>query len=224
MLRFFKRCACALYVLVTSTLAVGYVHAAPLLLAEGQNYAQLVTPEPTATGKKIEVLEVFSYGCIHCFEFEPAMREWQKQLPKDVQLQLMPATFNVNFAMYARGYYAAEALGVAKKLHDQVWDAIWVKKLEVPDLNALANLYLRLGVDHDKFLLAAKSPEVEAALKNAGRKSERMKLGATPTLYVDGKYQVLLSGVTSYNDIIQRLDALILKVRAERRAPATSRQ
>jgi protein dithiol oxidoreductase (disulfide-forming) len=224
MLTFNRRRAGALFMLVTSTLAVGHVHAAPLLLVEGQNYAQLATPEPTASGKKIEVLEVFSYGCIHCFEFEPAMREWRKHLPKDVQLQLMPATFNINFAMYARGYYAAEALGVAMKLHDQVWDAIWVKKLEVPDINALANLYLRLGVDHDKFLVAAKSPEVEVALTNAGQKSERMKLGATPTLYVDGKYQVLLTGVTSYNDIIQRLDALILKVRAERRAPATSRQ
>jgi thiol:disulfide interchange protein DsbA len=216
MLTINRRRACALFVLVTSTLAVGFVHATPLLLVDGQNYAQLTTPEPTATGRKIEVLEVFSYGCIHCFEFEPAMREWQKRMPKDVQLRLMPATFNVNFAMYARGYYAAEALGVAKKLHDQVWDAVWVKKLEVPDIDALANLYLRLGVDHDKFVAAAKSPEVEAALKNAGRKSERMKLGATPALYVDGKYQVLLTGVTSYNDIIQRLDALILKVRAER--------
>ena len=210
------RCACALFVLVTSTLAVGYVHATPLLLVEGQKYALLPTPEPTATGKKIEVLEVFSYGCIHCFEFEPAMREWQKHIPKDVQLRLMPATFNVNFAMYARGYYAAEALGVAKKLHEQVWDAIWVKKLEVPNIDALANLYLRLGVDHDKFMAAAKSPEVESALISASRKSERMKLGATPTLYVDGKYQVLLTGVTSFDDIIQRLDALILKVRAER--------
>ena len=210
------RRAYALFVLVTSTLASGYVCAAPLLLVDGQNYSQLATPELTATGKKIEVLEVFSYGCIHCFEFEPAMREWQKHMPKDVQLQLMPATFNVNFAMYARGYYAAESLGVAGKLHQQVWDAVWVKKLEVPDIDALANLYTRLGVNHDKFVVAAKSPEVAAALKNAGRKSERMQLSATPTLYVDGKYQVLLTGVTSYNDIIQRLDALILKVRAER--------
>jgi thiol:disulfide interchange protein DsbA len=218
MLTFIRNGACALFVLVTSALTAGFVHAAPLLLVEGQNYTQLATPEPTASGKKIEVLEVFSYGCIHCFEFEPAMREWQKHLPKDVQLKLMPATFNVNFAMYARGYLAAESLGVAGKLHAQVWDAVWVKKLEVPDIDALANLYTRLGVDHDKFMAALKSPAVDAALKNAGRKSERMKLSATPTLYVDGKYQVLLTGVTSYNEIIQRLDALILKVRAERSA------
>ncbi len=201
---------------LAATFPAGVAVAAPLQLTEGQNFAQLATPEPTATGKKIEVLEVFSYGCIHCFEFEPAMREWQKRTPADVQLSLMPATFNTTFAMFARGYYAAEALGVAKKLHEAVFDAVWVKKLPVPDMDALANLYAGLGVDRDKFMAATKSPEVEAALRSAGRKSERMKVGGTPALYVDGKYQVLLTGVTSYNDIIQRLDALIFKVRAER--------
>jgi thiol:disulfide interchange protein DsbA len=191
--------------------------AAPLQLVEGQNYLQLAPPEATTTGRKIEVLEVFSYGCIHCFEFEPALLEWRKHMPKDVQLVLMPATFNDNFKMYAIGYYAAEKLGVAAKLHEQVFDAVWVKKFEVPDFNALTNLYQRLGVSREKFVAAARSPEVKNLVINADSKAERIKLSATPALYVDGKYQVLLTGVTSYNDIIQRLDALILRVRTERK-------
>jgi protein dithiol oxidoreductase (disulfide-forming) len=199
-------------------IAGAQAQAAPLALVEGQNYATLATPEATAGGKKIEVLEVFSYGCIHCFEFEPAMRAWRKKLPKDVDLQLMPATFNSNFALYARGYYAAEALGVARSLHEQVFDTIWTKRFEINDLGALANLYARLGVNREKFLIAARSPSTEVALQKATAKSERVKLGATPTLYVDGKYQVLLTGVTSYNDIIQRLDAVIAKARAERKS------
>jgi thiol:disulfide interchange protein DsbA len=205
------------FALLAAALTFGAAHSAPLLLVEGQSYVRQDTPEPVVTGKKIEVLEVFSYGCIHCFEFEPAMREWKQRIPQDVQLVYMPATFNTTFAMYARGYYAAESLGVASKLHEQVFDTVWKNQLQAQDMNQLANLYLQLGVDRKQFLAAANSAAVDTALTDATAKAERLKVAGTPALYVDGKYQVLLTGITSYGDIIQRLDALILKARAERK-------
>jgi thiol:disulfide interchange protein DsbA len=212
-----SRRSCTQLALFVPLLAVLPVRAAPLLLVEGQHYARLATPEAVSTGKKIEVLEVFSYGCVHCYEYEPEVRLWKQRQPKDVQVTLMPATFNSNFALYARGYYAAEALGVAGKLHEQVFDTIWKNKFAVADLNTLANLYLRLGVDHDKFLAAARSPGVDAALKQATDKAERLKLAGTPTFYVDGKYQLLTDGAASIADVMKRLDALIAKARFERK-------
>ena len=215
--KLYTRRTCAQLAMLAPVLAALPANAAPLLLVEGEQYSRVTPPEPVTTGKKIEVLECFSYGCVHCYNFESVLRQWKQTMPKDVQLTLLPATFNSNFAMYARGYYAAEALGVAAKLHEQVFDTIWKNQFVVNDLGTLANLYLRLGVDRDKFLAAANSPRVDAALKAATAKSERLKLAGTPTFYVDGKYMVLTTGAATYGDVMHRLDALIVKARAERK-------
>jgi len=187
-------------------------------LVEDYNYHTLPRPEPVSTGNRIEVLEAFSYGCVHCNEYEPSVRAWKARQPKDVALVLMPATFNGNFALYARGYYAAEALGVADKLHEQVFEAVWDKGRAANNLDSLADLYASLGVDRARFLAAARSIGVEAKLSATTQKSERLQLQGTPTFYVDGKYQVLTTAAQSYDDIFARVDALVARARAERAA------
>jgi thiol:disulfide interchange protein DsbA len=201
----------------------GQAAAAAVQLVEGQNFLTLATPEPVTTGDKIEVLEVFSYGCVHCFEYEPALRTFRSRLPADVALIYMPATFNENFALYARGYYAADSLGMAAKTHAAVFDAIWTAGKPARDLDSLADLYAGLGVDREKFLTAARSMGVQARLRGAGQKSERLHLEGTPTFYVDGKYQVLSNGAQSHDDMLARLDALIARARAERKSAAAAR-
>ena len=191
--------------------------AAPIELVEGQNFRTLATPVAAETGNKLEVLEAFSYGCVHCYEFEPALRAWKAHLPADVQMSYLPATFNSNFEMYARGYYAAKALGIADSTHERVFDTIWASGMAALDAEQLTNLYVRLGADRAKFTEALASVGVQAAISAAGAKAERFKLEGTPTLYVDGKYQVLTKGATSYDDIMQRLDALVAKARVERK-------
>ena len=203
--------ACAL-------LAGSAAFAAPIELVEGQNFRTLATPVATETGNKLEVLEAFSYGCVHCYEFEPAMRAWKAHLPADVQMSYLPATFNSNFEMYARGYYAAKALGIADSTHERVFDTIWASGMAAQDAEQLTNLYVRLGADRAKFTEALASVGVQAAISAAGAKAERFKLEGTPTLYVDGKYQVLTKGATSYDDIMQRLDAVVARARADRKS------
>ena len=198
----------------------GAALAAPLQLVEGLHYRTLAKPVPTDTGSRIEVLEAFSYGCVHCFNFEPALRAWKARLPADVQVSYLPATFNPNFALYARGYYAAKALGIADATHEKVFEAIWKSGMAAEDPAQLVNLYVRLGADRGKFTAALTSLGVQAAVSAAGIKAERMQLEGTPTLYVDGKYQILGEGVESYDDVFQRADALIAKARAEHKAAA----
>lgn len=192
--------------------------AAPVTLVEGQNFRTLATPVPVESGNKIEVLEAFSYGCVHCFEFEPALRAWKAHQPADVQMSYLPASFNPIFELFARGYFAAKALGIADSTHEKVFDTVWGAGIQPRDDEQLINLYVRLGADRARFSEALASMGVQAALSAAGTKAERLKLEGTPTLYVDGKYQVLSTGVTSYGEIMQRLDAVIAKARAERKS------
>jgi thiol:disulfide interchange protein DsbA len=133
-------------------------------------------------------------------------------------MNYLPASFNPIFELFARGYFAAKALGIADSTHEKVFDTVWGAGIQPKDDEQLISLYVRLGADRAKFSEALASMGVQAALSAAGVKAERLKLEGTPTLYVDGKYQVLTNGVTSYGEIMQRLDAVIAKARAERKS------
>ena len=64
---------------------------------------------------KVEVVEVFSYGCIHCAQFAPTAEKLRKQLPPGVEFKLMPAPFSAEWLPFARAYYAAKQLGVVDR-------------------------------------------------------------------------------------------------------------
>ena len=41
-------------------------------------YVELANPVPVAVPGKIEVVELFWYGCPHCYAFEPVINPWVK--------------------------------------------------------------------------------------------------------------------------------------------------
>ncbi|MDP2379235.1 MAG: thiol:disulfide interchange protein DsbA/DsbL, partial [Pseudohongiella sp.] len=47
------------------------VNAQPSLYVAGTHYEELPAPVRTNNPDKIEILEVFWYGCGHCFRFQP---------------------------------------------------------------------------------------------------------------------------------------------------------
>jgi thiol:disulfide interchange protein DsbA len=189
-------------------------------MKEGVQFRTLTNPQPVTTGNQIEVLEAFSYGCVHCFQMEPSIRAWKQKLPKDVKLVLLPATFRPEFALYARGYYAADSLGMTAQLHEKVFDTIWDGGVAATNEQQLISLYARLGVDRTKFTAALKSMGNGVQVNEAGDKAEKMGLEGTPAIFVDGKYQMLTSLAKNYDELFQRVDALIARARAERKAPA----
>jgi thiol:disulfide interchange protein DsbA len=55
-------------------------------------YVELANPVPVAVPGKIEVVELFWYGCPHCYAFEPSDQSLG-QLPSDVNFVRIPAMF-----------------------------------------------------------------------------------------------------------------------------------
>ena len=88
------------------------------------NYSELKPPQPVESQGKIEVLEFFWYGCIHCYNLEPYIESWLKKLPPDVQFRRIPAIFNQRWALDAAIFYTFEAMGVLDKVHRPFFDAI----------------------------------------------------------------------------------------------------
>jgi len=87
--------------LVGLFLVLGTAHAQPVL---DKDYKMIANPQTPADPKKIEVIEFFSYACPHCAEFEPALQEWLKHKPKDVDFKEVPMVFRENWKPTAKGW------------------------------------------------------------------------------------------------------------------------
>jgi protein dithiol oxidoreductase (disulfide-forming) len=167
---------------------------------EGSDY-YLITPAQTTTVApgKVEVMEVFSYGCPVCNTFQPTMEGLRRVLPANAQIVLLPAAFNPSedWPMFQRAYISAQLLGVAERAHQGIFDAVWksgelaITKRPLPSLEDAAKVYARLtGVKPETFLATAHSFSVDMKIKAADAQILAMQVPGTPCLIVNGKYRL----------------------------------
>ncbi|HWT15714.1 MAG TPA: thiol:disulfide interchange protein DsbA/DsbL [Patescibacteria group bacterium] len=203
----------ALAVVPFVTLAQGQVER----FQSGTHYFPIDPPQPGWVGDRIEVVEAFSYACAACAAFEPHAREWRKRQPANVQFTLLPVQFNATWEMFARGYYAAEALGIAEKAHQAVFDGVHVKR-DLRTLDDLAKVYAQFGKTAAQFLAATKSFGVEAKVKRAKLMAPRYQVEGTPMLVVAGKYRITTKSAGSYAQMFDVADFLIAREAAARQS------
>ncbi|TZF80671.1 thiol:disulfide interchange protein DsbA/DsbL [Cognatilysobacter lacus] len=174
--------------------ATGAVAAAPAAPVQGQDYDVIDggTPYQAAPGK-VEVAEVFGYLCPHCAHFEPVIEAWARKLPPQAALVPVPADFRDDWVPYARAYFAAQALGVAARSHQAMFDALHVDEslpLSAASPEEIATFYQRFGIAPARFLAAYRAPSVDAQMKRAREFIVRSGVDGTPTLIVAGRYRV----------------------------------
>ncbi len=157
---------------------------------EGKDYIRLSSPVPTSAPGKIEVVELFWYGCPHCFELEPTVREWLKHKPDNVAFVRIPVSFGANWEPGARAYYAAEALGVLDQIHQPLFDAIHREKRKLSSEDELAAFFAEHGVDQDAFRKAYNSFQTETQLRRGNQLAQRYGVRGVPAVIVNGKYDV----------------------------------
>jgi thiol:disulfide interchange protein DsbA len=186
----------------------------------GENYFVIEPPQPTATGSRIEVLEVFSYACPHCANFQPHAEQIRKSLPSYAAFRYMPAVFQPVWEPFARAFYAAESLGVLDRTHQALFDALYVKRVPLRTLDDLAGFYAEHGVDRAKFLSAANSFEVESKLARAREIVAKDGIDGTPSIVVQGKYRATGASAGSYEKLVELVDWLVRKAHAEQQKGA----
>lgn len=188
---------------------------------EGEHYHAVPQQHLWADGKGIEVVEVFNHACIHCFHFQPTLAPWEAKLPADVRFVYLEAPFRPDFALIARGYFAAQKLGIAEKNHQALYDFIWTEKKPVQTLDHIADFYASKGADRAKILALANSPEANAALERAMQSLGRWEVDGTPSVIVAGKYRVVPGEAGSPAEALEVIDYLIAKERAARTPTAS---
>jgi len=188
-----------------------------------KDYSAINPPQPTETGKKIEVIEFFYYGCSHCFNLEPILEVWLKQKPKDVEFRRVPIVFRDSWVTLTKAFYAFEALGLLDKMHHDFFVAIHEGRLNSTK-KAIAAWANARGVDAKRFSDAYDSFGVQSKTQKSTKIGRDYNVTGTPALAVDGKYltapsMMLTSGnLINYRKFVRVLNELIVKARTARSA------
>lgn len=200
-----------LIALVTAFALVG-IMTGPAFSAEyieGQHYLSINPAQPTSSDDKIEVVEVFWYGCPHCYRLEPYAKRWLKNKPDNVEFVRMPGIFSPRWMVHARAYYTAEVLGVVDKVHDPIFEAIHGERKLLNDPNSIMQLFQQHGVTEEDFKRIFNSFAVDSKLRRASEMTTRYNIEGVPALIVNGKYRTSASMAGGNAEIFKVVNRLV---------------
>lgn len=191
---------------------------APGMPRAGLDFEVLEIAQPTLSNVKgkIEVVEVFSYACGHCANFQPFITAWKKKLPADVNFIYLPSVGQGSWERLARGFYAAEGMKIQARSHDALFKAIHVehKLSHNTSMDEIAGFYASYGVNKAAFLAAMMSKPVTDKAEKSKMFTIRTGANSTPTVVVAGKYKINATQDRGFEGMIKTMDFIIAKERA----------
>jgi len=202
--------------LLASILAACALAALPAAAQPKYSYSELKPALQVESEGKIEVLEFFWYGCIHCYNLEPMVEKWEKTLPKDVQFRRVPAVFNDRWAIDASIFYALDAMGLLEKLHRPLFDAIHKERLRTDVQKDFMEWLQKQGVDTKKFTETMKSFGVQSKMRRAAQMTALYKIDGTPAMAVHGRYTVSTDQGKTQNGLFETVNYLTDTVRKQK--------
>lgn len=181
---------------------------------EGQHFSVLTSAQGTSSAAgKIEVAEVFWYGCSHCYNLEPVLSDWVKRLPDDVSFVRVPVMWNPTNEIHGRIYYTAEALGKIDVINPAMFKAIHIENRALTEEKDILAFFEQNGVTAADFNKTFRSFAVESALKRAKDLTVKYRVRGVPLLVIDGKYTTDGPQIRSHQDLLAVTEELIQRER-----------
>ncbi|HEX8601775.1 MAG TPA: thiol:disulfide interchange protein DsbA/DsbL [Pseudoduganella sp.] len=206
----------------------GGVAASPAAPKEGAEYKALPTPQPTDSGKKVEVIEFFAYWCPHCHTFDPALSAWVKKQGDNIVFKRVHVPYNERLAPQQKLYYTLESLGLADQLQSKVLAAVHGGGQNFTRDEEVFEWVAKNGVDKQKFIDAYRSFGVAGKVRRSAALMENYKVEYWPLIIVDGRWQAspsltgeankeLATEAAQQQATTQVLDFLVAKAKAEKK-------
>lgn len=188
--------------------------AEPKIGNEFDKTAQVI---PTETPNKIEVTELFWYGCIHCYQMDPLLNAWVKKLPADVVFKRMPGLPQPAWAPMAKAYFAMEDLKVLEKLHTPLFEAIHKQKSLNPTDEAATILWItkQSGLEKAKVEAAFNSFSMNNKLNRAAQFFRASGATGVPSLIINGQFVTSSTMAGGNNAALNVADYIIKNIRAD---------
>src|SRR6056297_3583168 len=175
------------FVVVVAILVIGFGTLYSTGITEGEyqagvQYEVIEDPPRRRPGEPILVQEFFSYGCIHCRNFDPLIEDWKKTLPDDVRFERTPVAFSPVWTLLAQSYYALEQAGALEENHDRLFRAIHDNGRQFLSAAMVADYVDGRGISREEFLRIFDSPEVRRQVREAEQAQRDMQISSVPTM------------------------------------------
>jgi thiol:disulfide interchange protein DsbA len=195
---------------------LSFASSVPASAVAGHDYTVLNVPQRQEINGKIEVIEFFSWGCPHCYEFYPLLARWVATLPKDATFKRVPVGLgHPEWDNLARAYYALQTTGDVARLDSQIFEAIHKEHVSLFDEQSITAWVGKHGVNVAKFTDAYRSFGVITSAGQSDQTAEGYRVAAIPTIAVGGRYTV----TGDHAKMLAVSNELIAKALAEEKKP-----
>jgi thiol:disulfide interchange protein DsbA len=181
----------------------------------GTHYKPLVPAQPTnSAAGKVEVVEVFWYGCGHCYTLDPFLETWNKNKAAYVEFTRVPVIWGPAHRLHAKLFYTLQALGREGDLHVKVFDTIHRTGNGLVGNDEAATYKVQLawaeanGINEADFKKAYDSFGVATALQRAETLTRRYQVDAVPLMVINGKYTSDVASAGGHSQMLAMLNDL----------------
>jgi thiol:disulfide interchange protein DsbA len=207
--------------------AVGAL-ASPADPKPGAEYNVLKAPQPTDTGKKVEVIEFFAYYCPHCYALEPKLAEWVKKQGDNIVFKRVHVSRDANVLPQQKLFFTLEALGLVEQYHNKVFSAMHVERNRLNRDEMVFEWAEKNGIDKNKFIDTYRGFGIAGKVRRTDAMMAAYQIDSWPMIAIDGKYltspyvanqnsTVPLTEEQQQVTALQVMDHLVAKARAEKK-------
>jgi thiol:disulfide interchange protein DsbA len=185
---------------------------------EGKHFVRMVPTQPTVGGAdKIEVAEIFWYGCNHCYSFETYVNRWLETKPANVRFVRIPAVWNPLVKLHAQLYYTEEVLvkngkiANPERFRSSVFAEYHRRGNRMASVDSIQAIFATHGVSAEDFSSTWGSFEVAQKLRVAQDLARRYSITSVPAVVVNGKYRTGSSEAGGYPKLMELIDELVAR-------------
>ncbi|WP_392562910.1 thiol:disulfide interchange protein DsbA/DsbL [Orbus sturtevantii] len=199
--------------IVVIILSLTLVNSTFAVLLENKDYVILEKPVSTSpsSSTQVEVIEFFSYGCPYCYTLEPQINAWLSQKPDNVNFTRVAIPRKGKWVEYARLFYALEMIShqEQERMTPLIYAAIHDQGLNFGNINEIFDWAESENVDRALLEKFYNSQDVTEKLSQAVTLAQAYNLQYVPSIYIDGKYQILINSANQYQDVKDKLNEFI---------------
>jgi len=175
--------------------------------SENEHYEVL----DTSVSSEPEIIEYFSFYCMACYRFEPIAKELAATFPdafkKSHTSGLSPKP-GMGSQM-TQAYALALMLNKEQAISESIFEQQFGQRESVDSVEKLQDIFVQAGVSQEQFKRGFNNFSVKARAKQMEKAVRDKNITGTPTLVVNGKYKILMSGFRDSDDLIGDLKAAI---------------
>jgi thiol:disulfide interchange protein DsbA len=194
----------------------------------GGEYIVLNNPQPTDSGKKVEVTEFFAYYCPHCYALEPKLAEWVKKQGDNIVFKRVHVSRGPEVLPQQKLFFTLEALGLVEQYHNKVFNAMHVERNRLNRDEMVLEWAAQNGIDKNKFVDTYRGFGIAGKVRRADAMMEAYQIDSWPMIAIDGKYLtspyvankdsvVPLTEGQQQANALQVMDFLVSKAKAEKK-------